>query len=310
MIARLMFKLGVAVCMALAAPLSGAAEPPSRYAFELAPAERFDVGATLVERHGNGPRALVFIPGLASGAWAWQEGVRRFKDKYTVYVLTFPGFAGRPAVPGQTLDAARASIMKLIESRKLVRPVLIGHSLGGSLALLVAAQRPELVKGVVALDGLPVFPGTEDIPTGQRARMGDNMTRQMAALSPQAFALSQQQYMRSIGSTDIVRADELAKLSAQSDPAAVARYMAELFALDLRSELPKISAPVLVLSPYFSVDAQQQMMTEAAKTAYYKAIMEGTPQLTVQSIPDARHFAMFDAPDAVMSAIADFVGKH
>src|SRR5687768_15354088 len=92
------------------ASFSSAAQE-SRYAFTLAPAERFEVGATLVERHGSGPRALVMLPGLASGPWAWQHAIRATMAGHSVYVLSFPGFDGRPAVPGATLDAARASVI-------------------------------------------------------------------------------------------------------------------------------------------------------------------------------------------------------
>jgi pimeloyl-ACP methyl ester carboxylesterase len=279
----------------------------SRYAFTVAPAERFEVGATLVERHGSGKRALVMIPGLASGPWAWQHAVRAFMHEHSVYVLTFPGFDGRPLAPGVNLETARASIVNLIEQRKLARPVLVGHSLGGTLALSIAAERPELVGGVVSLDGVPVFPGTEGIPEAQRAVMAAGFRQRVAAATPGSFLLQQQEYMSGTGVVDMARADELAKLSARSDPRAVVQYMAEAFALDLRARLPKITAPVLLISPYFALDAQQQMLTEAGKTEYYQKIMEGTPKLKVVSVAPARHFAMFDAPEKVNEAIADFL---
>ncbi len=296
-----------ALMLALLAQLAVAADALSRYAFTLAPAERFEVGATLVERHGSGGQPLILIPGLASGPWAWQEAVRRFKGSRAVYVLTFPGFDGRPAVPGKTLDAARDSVIALIETRKLARPALIGHSLGGTLALAVAATRPELVGAVISLDGLPVFPGTEDMSEMQRAQMAAGMKRRTSAMPAAAFAAQQTEYMSGTGVLDMGRADELAKLSAKSDPGAVAQYMVDAFGVDLRPLLPAITAPVLVLVPYFSGDAEQQQMTEAAKVAYYKAIMAETKRLTVLPIAPARHFAMFDAPDEVMGAIDRFL---
>jgi pimeloyl-ACP methyl ester carboxylesterase len=309
MIIRLLSCLFLASSLTLAAPFGAAQESaPSRYAFTLAPAERFEVGATLVERHGSGGgRPLVMIPGLASGAWAWQHAVRAFMPTHTVYVLTFPGFDGRPAGPDATLDAARASIVALIEQRKLKRPVLVGHSLGGTLALAIAAQRPELVGGVVSLDGLPVFPGTEGLPEAQRAAMAATFRQRVAPVDAAAFLAQQQEYMSGTGVVDMGRGDELAKLSARSDPRAVTHYMADAFALDLRPRLPAIAAPVLLVVPYFAVDAQQQMLTEAGKLEYYQKIMEGTPSLKVVPVAPARHFAMFDAPDQVNGAIAGFL---
>ena len=81
------------------------APPANRFAMRIAPAESFAVQGMLVERHGQGGRPLVLIPGLSSGPWAWQDLVRRFSSERAVYVVTLPGFDGRPAPTGPALDA-------------------------------------------------------------------------------------------------------------------------------------------------------------------------------------------------------------
>jgi pimeloyl-ACP methyl ester carboxylesterase len=194
--APLLFALALACAPAFAA---GPVAAPNRFAASVVPAERFDVGSMLVERHGQRGRPLILIPGLGSGPWAWQDTVREYSGQYTLYVVTLPGFDGRPAVAGAGFEAARNALQQLIATRKLDKPVLIGHSMGGALALAVASQSPDLVGGVVALDGLPVFPGTE------------GMAR-MAGMARSMFAMGQQQYMRTIGTVDMAKADELAKL--------------------------------------------------------------------------------------------------
>lgn len=301
MIARLL----LALMLAVSAPVF--AQDANRFAMTLAPAERFEVGATLVERFGSGKQAVILIPGLASGSWAWQDAARNLAQDHTVYVLTFPGFDGRPAVPTKGLAAAQESVRELITERKLARPVLIGHSLGGTMSFALAAKHPELVRGVVSLDGLPIFPGTEDMDLAQRGRTAGAIGMRMASASQAQFAAQQQEYMRGTGVVDMSRADELAKLSGRSDPVAVTRYMTEALLVDLRPEMPKIKAPVLLLSPYLQVDADQLRMTEQSKTAYYTALMDGTPNLKVTSIGPARHFAMFDQPQKVNEAIRAFI---
>ncbi len=306
---RLLLALSLSLMLATGLPAlaEATAALPNRFAATVVPAERFEVGGTLVERHGTRGPALILIPGLASGAWAWQDSVRRFSGEYTLYVLTFPGFDGHPATQGAGMATSQQSIVDLIAARKLNRPVLIGHSLGGVMALAIAARHPALVGGVVSVDGLPVLPGTEEWDVAQRARTSGAIAGRFLAATPSQFAAQQQEYMRGTGVVDMARADELAKLTARSDARAVTGYMAEAMAVDLRSVLPAISAPVLLLSPYFHLDAEQMRMTEEAKTAYYRALMEGTPNLKVQSVAPARHFAMFDQPQAVNDAIADFL---
>jgi pimeloyl-ACP methyl ester carboxylesterase len=286
-----------------------AAPPSNPYAMSIAPAERFETGSLLVERHGSGGRPLVLIPGLASGAWAWQDVVRAFSGKQAVYVVTLPGFDGRAPQDGNMVDAARKALRELIVSRKLVKPVLVGHSMGGTLALAVAEDAPELVGGVVAVDGLPVMPQTEDMPPEVRQAMAQRMKAQMAQLSPEAFAGQQRQYMQTIGVRDMNRAQALAALSAKSSPAAVGQAVSEILALDLRPGLSRIAAPVLEVSPYFDADAMQDGFTEQAKAEYYKSLLAGVPKAEVVSIAPSRHFVMFDQPEKLVETISSFVSK-
>ena len=284
-----------------------APEPPNRFAATIAPAERFEVQGMLVERHGQGGRPLILIPGLGGGSWVWQETVREFAGGQAVYVVTLPGFDGRPAPRGDPIEGARRALLELIASRKLDQPVLVGHSLGGALALALAEMQPARIGGVVSIDGLPVFPGTEDLPLDQRPQVAEGMRKRMAAVTGPAFAAQQKQYMRSVGVVDMNKGDELAKLSARSDPGAMAAYAAGIVALDLRPRLSAIAAPVLVMAPYFALDSAQAGVTAAQKVAYYRELMQGTPRLDVIAIDNARHFAMFDQPRAVSDALRAFL---
>lgn len=283
-------------------------QAPNRFAAQPNPAERFEIGGMLVERHGSGPRALVMVPGLSSGGWVWGQMVRDLAPGHTVYVVTLPGFDGRPAVGGDPFDAAKGALTELIASRKLSKPVLIGHSLGATLALALAQDLPQGIGGVVAIDGLPVFPRTEDTPPEQRTAMAEGIRKQMEAVTGPAFVTQQHQYMRSIGMVDIGKADDAARLTSRSDPAAVAAWVGAVLARDLRPGLAAIQAPVLTLVPYYAPDAVVlNDITIADKLAYYGELMSGTPRLQVEAIDKARHFAMVDQPEAVAEAVRRFL---
>jgi pimeloyl-ACP methyl ester carboxylesterase len=206
---------------------------------------------------------------------------------------------------------ARAAVEELIASRHLERPVIVGHSLGGTLGLAVAEDRPAALAGVVSIDGLPVMPGTEDMPAAARAGAAQRIQASLAQSTPAAFADQQQAYMRTIGVMDMDKADQLAKLSARSDPASVARYAADDLRLDLRPGLHAIAAPVLLLVPFLDLDSQaqagQQPITQADKLDYYRSLMEGTPALQLAGVAPSRHFAMLDQPQRVVDAIRAFL---
>lgn len=291
-----------------------AATSANRYAATLVPAERFEVGGVLVERHGaapglkNGGRPLILIPGLVSGSWAWQDTIRAFAADHTIYVLTLPGFDGRPPAAEAPFAAARAAVVELITSRHLDKPVIVGHSLGGALAFAIAEDRPAAIGGVVSIDGLPVMPGTEAMTPAERAAVAVKMGASMGQVPPERFASQQQAYMRTIGVMDMDKADALANLSARSDPASSGRWIQATMALDLRPALPTITAPVLVLAPYFDLDANQRGITQAMTSEYYGSLVQGTPKVQIVVIAPARHFAMFDQLQAVNDAIRTFLG--
>jgi pimeloyl-ACP methyl ester carboxylesterase len=190
-------------------------------------------------------------------------------------------------------------LLGLIESKQIFRPVLVGHSLGGTLSLAFAAAHSDKIAGVVAVDGLSVFPGTERM-TGDRSALAANMRAQIAGLSPEQFAASQQAYMKQIGSIDEKTA--LAR-SSRSDPGATAEFAAQVMALDLRPKLGGIKVPVVEVSPFNAPDFAAMGVDENGKAAYYRMLLSGIEKLDVVSVAPARHFVMFDQPEKFAAAL-------
>jgi pimeloyl-ACP methyl ester carboxylesterase len=280
---------------------------PSAAASDIA--EPVRLGTMTAQRHGDHGTPVILIPGLASGGWVWDDAVRRLQADHVVYVVTLAGFDGIAPVQGKLMDLADDSLVELIGTQHIDRPVLVGHSLGGTLSIRFAERHSELIAGVVAVDGLPVFPGFERMPAEQRTAMGENIRARMAGGTPEQVAAQQLQYMKSIGVLDETSAAELAKRMSRSDPAATAQYMAEDLALDLRPDLPSIKVPLLEICPFNAADVPKtRAMTEADKAAYYRELLKGAPNVEVISISPARHFVMIDQPEAFAKALNQFLG--
>ena len=253
-------------------------------------------GALHVEQVSSAGPAVILIPGLACGAWAWEETAHRLAATHAVHVVTLAGFDGRPAMPGTTLASLRQELRDLIVTKHLEKPVLVGHSLGGTLALAFAAEDSALISGVVAIDGLPVFPGTENAGSDRRA-LGESARAQLAGQTPQQFAAYQQTYMKQYGSIDERIATRLAEQSSRSDAAATADFAAQVLELDLRPRLAGISVPVVEISPFYAPDFASMGIDEQRKAEYYRMLLGGVRDLEVVSISPARHFVMFDQPE-------------
>ena len=270
-------------------------------------ANSFEAGALHVEASGDQGPAVILIPGLASGPWVWRDTAPRLAATHRVYLLTLPGFDGRAPRPGVTLDSLQADLLALIESRKLGKPVLVGHSLGGSLSLAFATQHSDRIAGVIAVDGLPVFPGTESAP--DRKAVADGMRAQMGGQTREQFVAGQQMYMRGIGVLSEPLALELAALTARSDIGATADFAAQVMALDLRPRLADIAVPVVEISPFNAPDFARMGIDKAGKTGYYRLLLGGVKDLEVVSIAPARHFVMFDQPRSFAATLDQALAK-
>ena len=269
------------------------------------------VGTLKVQRHGDHGRAVILIPGLQGGPWVWQQTIDKLQHDHVVYAVTLAGFDGMPApaAAGNLFDQADASLLQLIKQQHINKPVLIGHSLGGTLALRFAGEHADLISGVVAVDGLPIFPGMDRVSAEQRTAMAAQMQQKMAAATPVEFTAQSLLYMQHVGLVDQKLAARYAPMNARSDVKASAQYMAEDLASDLRPGLKNANVPILEISPYYAADFSQppMVMSEAQKAAYYQSLLSNAPNAKVVSISPSRHYVMLDQPVKFEKVLTDFL---
>jgi pimeloyl-ACP methyl ester carboxylesterase len=304
-----MFQVPRSLRVALMAFASIAAAGAAPFSPAPTPAESFEVGTLHVDKFGSGAQALVLIPGLGGGPWVWYDTIAKFSPNHTLYVITLPGFDGRPAAEEKSLFAAfRRDFWAMLEAKKIQNPVVIGHSLGGTLAIALAEEHPERLAGIVAADGLPVFPMLANATAAQRQAMAGQMAGTFAAFSPEELLAAQKRYMNTIGTNKPELVEPVARLQARSDPKAMAEWMREDLSDDLRSDLGKITIPLLEIMPYDPGDGKQPPMYTREQTLdFYKSLVAGAPKASVVAIAPARHFVMLDQPEAFYQAVTRFL---
>jgi len=239
---------------------------------------------------GSGPD-VILIPGLTAGPTVW-NGIVAALPGYRYHLLHVGGMAGAAAGPnawGALVSPLADEIARYIESRALRRPALIGHSMGGTLTMMVAARRPELVGKVMVVDMLPQ-------PSG------------LVGSSPER-ARAMAERLRALGSTPTGRMLVGSLIGsfgtdARSDPEVVARAMEELAALDLTADLPRIAAPLTVV--YANRDARSRARTDAA----YAAAYAGARNAELIRIDGSGHMIMFDQPARLAEAVREFLARR
>jgi pimeloyl-ACP methyl ester carboxylesterase len=104
---------------------------------------------------GSGP-GILLLHGLAGYSGEWTQTAGWLSARGHVVALDARGHGESERVPSDTSRPAQiADTVFAIEQLDLAPVILVGHSLGGQLAFLVAAAHPELVRAVVIADGGP-----------------------------------------------------------------------------------------------------------------------------------------------------------
>lgn len=97
---------------------------------------------------------VVLVHGLGRSLEDWSDQIVRLGDRYRVIALDLPGFGlSKRTGDKLTVEALAAAVLKLLDKLGERRPaVIMGNSLGGAVAMTVAATRPERVAGLVLVD--------------------------------------------------------------------------------------------------------------------------------------------------------------
>jgi pimeloyl-ACP methyl ester carboxylesterase len=271
-------------------------------------ATRFENPVIRVDVTGSG-KPMVLIPGLTCGGDVWNETVAHYASRYQCHVVTLGGFAGRPRFEGPFLDQARDSLLSYLRLRGLKQPVIVGHSLGGVLAIELAAAAPDAIGPIVIVDALPFLGGAGDsTATAESAKkMMEPMWTMMRGHTQEAYTAFQKNapYLKSMVAPG-PNYDRVLEWATTSDRIAVADAMYDLTGRDLRSRLPGVRSPVLVLGSWYGM---KEYTTREGVEATFRRQYAGTPHWTLALADTARHFIMLDSPEWTFAQMDEFLAR-
>ena len=261
-----------------------------------------------VEVLGKGRPALT-IPGLNSHAGVWRETCEALQD-VQCHMVQLPGFAGARAAEHEGfLDEMARQVLAYARQNGLERPVVIGHSLGGVLAMKLALAEPDAIGPVVIVDSLPFFSAAMNpAATAESMKpMAEGMRQQMLAVDEDAYRQQAAASVRNM-TRDAARTEELARWGAESDRATTTQAMYELMTTDLRGDLKAIRSPTLVLGAWAAYAAFGQ--TQEATRAIFEGQYATLPGVRIELSEGGYHFLMWDDPQWLRTQITDFLAAH
>ena len=263
--------------------------------------------AFTAEVTGQG-RPLILIPGLASSGEVWQGTVARLCGPQATrqcHVLTLAGFAGVPAIAGDLLAQAEQQLADYIVAKKLGQPAIIGHSLGGFLALKMAIDHPQQTGKLLIVDSLPAL-GATQLPSSTPEQLQAMATQMQAAMRAQDAAGASASQRRTVSGMASAPADveRIIGWGQRSDRETVINAMGILIASDLRQDVAKIKSPTLVLGTWI---AYKDYAPRAAIEATFQQQYAQLPGVRIALADTARHFIMYDQPDWMVARIEQFL---
>lgn len=144
----------------------------------------FESGRLHVRVDGEGPRDIILIPGLSSSPEVWDSTVAHLGAGWKVHRIHVQGFAGAPAKANAEGDVAAPvaeEIARYIRENGLSKPVVVGHSMGGTMGMMLAARHPDLVGKLMVVDMVPFMGAMFGAPGDRPNRSGRSPTRSMPA---------------------------------------------------------------------------------------------------------------------------------
>jgi pimeloyl-ACP methyl ester carboxylesterase len=302
-----MRKVLLAACAAVLLA-SGAAQAAVGDPNRLFPDSRLVVRDRIsVEVVGKGPD-LVFIPGLSSSRETWKATAERLKGRYRLHLVQVAGFAGEPAranAQGEVLAPTVEAVDAYIRQQKLGPATVIGHSLGGTIILMLAERHPEDLKRAFIVDALPFYGMAMAGPMATPASMQAGAAKardQILNGTAEQFRASLAAQMPGMATAPDNRT-MITNWGMASDPTVVARALYEDLQTDLRPDLARISTPITLLYPdYTPVGAPPGSMTQMYPPAFAKALSI-KPVLVEHSV----HFIMLEQPAVFDKALDEFL---
>ena len=274
-------------------------------ATESASAPEFSSDRISVVTRGTGPD-IILVHGLAAHRDVWRSIAETLDDRYRLHLVQVNGFAG--AEPGANADGpvvapVAEELVRYIREAGLTRPAVVGHSMGGTIAMLMAARHPDVVGRVLVVDMMPFMGAMFNAMTAEAARpIADQMRSQMLAAQPGTGMLHD---MVATMTRSVTMRTVLQQYARSSHRSTLANAFHELIVTDVRPELGRITAPltiVYVIPQNVPIPADQ--FESSLRLSYANA-----PNARFVRINDSYHYIQVDQPLRLVAEVDAFMRR-
>ncbi|WP_196889067.1 alpha/beta fold hydrolase [Aureivirga sp. CE67] len=238
-----------------------------------------------VEIKGEG-KPVFFLPGFATPGEVWEETVENLNLKRKSYLFTYAGFNGTAPIEMPWYATIKNALIQYIKDNEMSDVIIIGHSMGGSLAMDIAAELPNEISTIVLAESLPCIREVMMPNVPAKNLVYDSpYNKQMLNMSAQQF-----QYTATMMASNMTLKEDkkevLKNWIMKADRETWVYGYTDILKLDQRAILHKIKSKTLILGASFpNVEIVQKN---------YESQYENLSNKTIKMASNSKHFLMFD----------------
>src|SRR5688572_20762185 len=200
-------------------------------------------GARLYYQTAGAGEPLVLLHGLGASSADWEYQIPEFARRFFVVAVDFRGHGASDRAGDYSVQRFAADTWQLLDRLKLPRPILVGHSMGGAVAMQMALDRPGAVARLVLANTLPSF--LTDTP-GKQAMLWTRLML-MSLLGPRRLSEIMTRRLYPNPDQAALRA-KVARRNAKHDRNVYLATIRALTRWSVRDRLAALKLPVLVLA--------------------------------------------------------------
>jgi 3-oxoadipate enol-lactonase len=239
--------------------------------------------------------ALVFLHGIGGTARVWRGQLDVFRDRYRAIAWDMPGYGGSAPLQNVSITALASALKDFLHQVGAVKPIIVGHSIGGMIVQQLLVHDPIIAEYVVLAQTSPAF-GRPDGDWQKEfldARLGPlDRGETMASLAPRVVA-------DLVGDHPDPAGIELACACMASVPEASYRAaMRSMLGFDLRKSLGQICVPALVIAGTKDKNAPAPMVKKMASFI---------PNATYVELEGVGHLVALEQPTEFNAVLGDFL---
>ncbi len=241
-----------------------------------------------VQTQGKGQPVLL-LPGFANSSEVWEETLQNIKGKHQFHLVDYAGFNGLQPIQTPWLPKVKTGLKDYISKNNLKNLTIIGHSLGGTLAIYLAAELPEYVQQIIIVDGLPNTAGLIFPNQKSGSFTYDNpYANSMLSMSESDFEKSLKPQIQMMCKNEN-KHDIISKWMVKTDRETYVKGYIDYLNFDARPYLEKIQAKTVILAATSYGRAQSEQV--------YKNQYSNLDQYDIKYAENSAHYIMFDQPE-------------